>query len=64
MTNETRKEIAEKRAKIRAEKRKDRREARLAVKAFVGDFTLMGKIVRLADDGEDVNELFEEWLNK
>lgn len=64
MNDETRVKKAERKSKERMAKRKDRKEARLSVRAFVGEITLMSKIIRLVEEGEDASELFEEWLNK
>jgi len=64
MTDETRKEIAEKKARVKAEKKRDRKNARIQIRQFITDFTLMNKIIKLADNKEDFTEVFEELMNK
>jgi len=64
MSDETRKEIAEKRARVKAEKKRERKNAKLQICQFITDFTLMNEIVRLADNKEDFTEAFEELMNK
>jgi len=60
--HETKAQRAKRQATARAEKRRERYNAKQEVKKFIGNVTLMSKIIWLADQGEDVKDLVEEWL--
>ena len=59
-----RQETAKRKARVRAEKKRDRKNARASIKQFITDFTLMNEVIRLANNKEDFTEVFEELMNK
>ena len=50
-------ELAEKRAKEKTEKKRERRDARMELRQFLGEVTFEDKLRRLFDEGHDFIEV-------